>query len=238
MNGVVASIGALLVRSAAAPRDTIYLATGASRLNDVVAIAQVIIALAVLVLVGIMLAIAWRLRRVERTATQLVDRVQRGIGPLIERTQSIAEDVNHVTSLIREQVIDVNTTISDANDRVHDAVALAEQRVNEFNALLAVVQDEAEQLFVSAASTVHGVRGGTAAFRDATRFDHDSRHAGAHGGMDLASDELDGADSASGIETQREREDDDGNDDSSESATPTYEGTPRVRPRPRAPRRA
>ncbi len=238
MNSVVASIGALVAQSAAAPRDTIFIATSTSRLNDVVAIAQVIVAIAVLGLVGIVLAMAWRLRRVERTATQFVDRAQRDIGPLIERTQSIAEDVSHVTSLIREQVSDVNETISDANDRVHDAVALAEQRVNEFNALLAVVQDEAEQLFVSAASTVHGVRGGTAAFRDATRFGHDSRRGAARGGMDLASDELDAADSANDIETQKETEDDDGNDDSSESAAPTYEDTPRVRPRARTPRRA
>ena len=73
--------------------------------------------------------------------------------------------------------------------------------MNEFNALLAVVQEEAEDLFVSTASTVRGVRRGAAAFRD-------------RGGMDLASDELDAADPADELDILEE---DDGYDSSTES---------------------
>jgi len=58
----------------------------------------------------------------------------------------------------------VNATIASANRRLNQAVALTENRMNEFNALLHVVQQEAEQAFVSTAAAVVGVRTGAATF--------------------------------------------------------------------------
>jgi hypothetical protein len=45
-------------------------------------------------------------------------------------------------------------------------VALTEQRLGEFNALLEVVQEEAEGVFIATASTVRGVRTGAAALHN------------------------------------------------------------------------
>src|SRR3569623_1969863 len=97
--------------------------------------------------------------------------------------------------------------------------------MGELNALLAVVQQEAEHVFVSTASTVRGVREGAAAFRH-------------RNGMDLASDELDAADdlgAAGDIEFQEEV---DGYDRKPQSAAETLPAAPRVRPRQRSARRA
>jgi hypothetical protein len=118
----------------------------------------------------------------------------------------------------------VNATIASANERVQQAVGLTEERLHEFNALLAVIQAEAEDVFVSTASTIRGARTGAAAFHARRR-------------MDLASDELESADPVDPIDDSLVRqEDSDGNDSSSEPAeAPVGTGTtaPRIRPRAR-----
>jgi hypothetical protein len=52
----------------------------------------------------------------------------------------------------------INATIAAANERLQQAVMVTERRLGDFNALLQVVQEEAEQMFVSTASAVRGVR--------------------------------------------------------------------------------
>ena len=91
--------------------------------------------------------------------------------------------------------------------------------MNEFNALLAVVQQEAEQLFVSTASTVRGVREGAAAFRD-RQWDRTLRQTSSTRPI-LADD----------IEIQEEG---DGHDATTESAAQALPAAPRVRPRQRS----
>ena len=93
-----------------------------------------------------------------------------------------------------------------------------EKRLNELNALMSVVQSEAENLFVSTAASVRGVQTGAASFNR-------------RGGMDLASDELDAADPANEIEILEEYDGDDGD---TEPTPPTLPTAPRVRGGPRA----
>jgi hypothetical protein len=54
----------------------------------------------------------------------------------------------------------IHETLLAANQRLQEAVELTERRMHDFSALLAVVQQEAEGIFVSTAATVHGVRTG------------------------------------------------------------------------------
>jgi hypothetical protein len=94
------------------------------------------------------------------------------INPLVRHASTIADNVDYITTSIRVDIQQVNETIASANQRLNHAVALTEQRLNEFNALLQVVQQEAEDAFVSTAATVRGVRAGAATFReDALRPD-------------------------------------------------------------------
>ncbi|MEP6495115.1 MAG: DUF948 domain-containing protein [bacterium] len=187
-----------------------------------VAIAIIMVTLAVLT--ATLLVMAWHFRATYQKLNRLLDLLSGGITPIMGKAHDISDNVNFITTSIRSDVRKVNETIDLANDRVQHAVVLTEQRLHEFNALLSVVQEEAEQLFVSTASTVRGVRRGAAAF-------------GQRGGMDLASDELDAADSADDLEIE---ETSDGYDDSTEPSAPApFAGpaVPRVRPRARSPRR-
>ena len=198
-------------------------------LQQISEIATTIIAVALVVLIGITSVIAWRFRTTYRKMNHVLDRIRDDVNPLTQRLSAIADDISVVTKSVRADVRMVNETIASANDRVQQAVKLTEERLNEFNALLSVVQEEAEQVFVSTAAAVRGVRGGTDAYAAYRR-----------GGMDLASDELDAAELADEIEDQIEdqleseaTEADDGHDSSSESSAETLSAAPRVQPRVR-----
>ena len=195
-----------------------------SLLERVTQISIAIIAISLSALTIVAIPVAFQSRRTYRKIHQLVDRVYDDIAPIVRHAHQISDNVDFVTTSIRADVQKVNDTIDGANERVQHALSLTEQRMTEFNALLAVVQEEAEHVFLSAASTVRGVQHGAAAFRDRS-------------GMDLASDELDAADPADDDDIEIQEEDDGyhGNPESAAQALPTV---PRVRPRHRNQRRA
>jgi uncharacterized protein YoxC len=186
--------------------------------------ASAIMTIALLVLTFFAIPVAWRLRRTYQKVDHLLERLHDDLAPIMSNAHDISDNVNFITTAVRTDVAKLNATINSANERLQRAIALSERRVNEFNALLSIVQQEAEGVFVSTASTVRGVRRGAAAFQD-------------HGGMDLASDELDVAEPADDLDFQ---EDDDGYD--SRTEPPANAGglpaAPRVRPRARGSRRA
>jgi uncharacterized protein YoxC len=222
------SLGTFLLQ-AVAPHDTMIVKQvlpARGIFEQITAVASAIITLAFLALLIVAMPMAWHLRKMYRKVNHLLDRIQGDIAPLMHHVSAIADNVHFVTTSIRTDVQKVNATIASANERVQAAVALAESRLNEFNALLSVVQEEAEHVFVSTASAVRGVRGGADAFR--------------RRGMDLASEELDAA-SASALADDIEHrlgseEEDDGHDGSSEPSAETSPAAPRVRPRVRSAR--
>ena len=121
---------------------------------------------ALIALIVVLLALvpaAWSFRNSYKKVTELTDNLYADANPIMRHATAIADNVNYVTTAIRADVQGVHLTITAANERIQQAVALTEERLNEFNALLAVVQEEAESMFVTTASTVRGVRTGAAA---------------------------------------------------------------------------
>ena len=127
------------------------------------AIASGLMTVALLVLTVALVPAAWNFRKSYAKISDLLDRVYGDVNPLMRHASAIADNVNYITTSVRTDVQQVNATIAAANQRLQQAVALTETRLNEFNALLAVVQQEAETMFVATASTVRGVRTGAAA---------------------------------------------------------------------------
>jgi uncharacterized protein YoxC len=126
------------------------------------AVASGLMTLAILVLTVALVPAAWNFRKSYKKISDLLDRVYGDVNPIMRQASSIADNVNYITTSIRTDVQQVHATIAAANQRMQQAVALTEQRLNEFNALLEVVQQEAEQMFVATASTMRGVRTGAA----------------------------------------------------------------------------
>ena len=127
------------------------------------AIAGGLMTIALLVLTVALVPAAWNFRKSYKKVNDLLDRIYGDVNPLMRQASSIADNVNYISTSVRTDVQQVNATIAAANLRLQQAVALTEQRLGEFNALLEVVQHEAESMFVATASTVRGVRTGAAA---------------------------------------------------------------------------
>jgi len=231
MTGPLASVGPALVSIHTALRGAAFMQAASQRgvLDTIAALASVATTVSLMVLALFAVHVLWNYRKTYTKVNSLIDRLHGDLTPLIRHATSIADNVDFVTTSIRTDIQKVNDTIDTANDRVQRALLMAERRLNEFNALLAVVQAEAEGVFLSTASTVRGVRRGAASF-------------GAPSGTDLASDELDAAESADDLELEDDdleiQEEDDGDDRNPESAAQALPAAPRVRPRPRNRRRA
>jgi uncharacterized protein YoxC len=151
-----AAVDTQVVRMAAAQRGWFETVTG---------IASGLMTLTLLALTIALAPAAWNFRKSHKKISALLDRVYGDINPIVRHLSTVADNVDYITTSIRVDVQQVNQTIAGANQRLNHAVALVEQRLNEFNALIQVVQQEAEDTFVSTASTVRGVREGAATFR-------------------------------------------------------------------------
>lgn len=134
--------------------------------DTVTSIASGIMTLSLMILTIALVPAAWNFRKSYKKISDLLDRVYADVFPLVSHASTIADNVNYITTSVRTDIQQVNRTITDANRRLHEAVVLAEQRLAEFEALLEVVQREAEGAFVSTAATVRGVRAGAATLRD------------------------------------------------------------------------
>jgi uncharacterized protein YoxC len=158
-----------LLQVAAAPADTLTMRVVEQPrgwFDTVSGIASILISVALLALCVGLIPAAWNFRKSYKKVNELLDKVYGDVNPLMRHASTIADNVNYVTTSIRVDVQQVNQTIATANERLQEAVRLTERRVSEFNALLHVVQREAEDTFVSTAATLRGVREGAATFRE------------------------------------------------------------------------
>ena len=169
MSASIAEISGWLLLQVPAAQDTILMRqVGAepSLLEQVTSIASTILTISFLVLTVALVPAAWNFRKSYARINELLERVYGDINPIMRHASSIADNVNYVTTSIRVDVQQINQTIASANARLTQAIAMTEDRLREVNALLAVVQEEAEDMFVSTASAVRGAQAGAAILRD------------------------------------------------------------------------
>ena len=116
--------------------------------------------IALLVLAVALVPAAWNFRKSYAKISDMMDRIYGDINPIMRHASTIADNVNYITTAVRVDVQKVSQTVAAANQKLMSSVELAEDRIKDLNALLAVVQEEAESAFISTASTVRGVRTG------------------------------------------------------------------------------
>jgi uncharacterized protein YoxC len=133
-----------------APRDGLSIAADIS----LVIVAATIVLLA-LVIVALLLK-----------TYRMLGEVRQHIAPVTERTRGIAENVEHITRSLRGDVERVNESVQAFTDRLKLASDRMEERIGDFNALMEVVQEEAEGVFIDTAATVRGVRAGARSLTD------------------------------------------------------------------------
>lgn len=153
----------LLVQAVATFPDTIVtkqVQGEASWFQQVTTWASGLASVALLVLAVALVPAAWNFRKSYAKISDMLDRIYGDINPLMRHASTIADNVNYITTSVRVDVQQVSQTIASANQRLMSSVELAEERIKELNALLSVVQEEAESAFVSTASALRGVRTG------------------------------------------------------------------------------
>lgn len=175
----------------------------------VASIASGLMSIALLVLTVFLVPAAWNFRKSFLRVNQLLDRIYADINPIVKHANTISDNVDYITTSIRVDIQQVNRTIAEANRRMMEALELSERRLHDFNALIEVVQREAEGAFVTTASTLRGVRAGTAAFQHGVLGEAD----------DLGRDDL-----------ESDPEDDGDGDHDADPAAPRR-AHPRIRPR-------
>ena len=159
----------LLVQVGQALPDTIVtkqVAVEQGAFSKVASVAQGLMTISILVLTVVLVPAAWNFRNSYKRINELIDRFYGDIGPLVRNANSIADNVNYITTAIRVDVQQFNQTVALANERLTAAVKTAERRMHELDALMRVVQREAEDAFVTTASTLAGVRAGATTLRD------------------------------------------------------------------------
>jgi hypothetical protein len=83
-----------------------------------------------------------------------------GKDPAIEQLRKTAENLEAITSRARDEATRLGDAVGSISDRLDQASQHMEERIVAFNALLEVVQEEAEATFVDTAARARGVRDG------------------------------------------------------------------------------
>ncbi|HEX4469427.1 MAG TPA: hypothetical protein VH080_07815 [Gemmatimonadaceae bacterium] len=180
-------------RSAALP-DTIYtkqIAVTPSVFERIVGIASGVFTILICLFAIALVPGLWNFRRRFQRINQLLERVHNDFQPIVRHATSVADNVDYITTSIRADVQKINETIATANERLRDAVHMTEHRLSDFNALLKVVQEEAEQMFVSTASAVRGVRTSASALSEPGSGTNFARREAAGDEQEQAEEELD-----------------------------------------------
>ena len=118
-----------------------------------------LLALVVLVFVGIvvLLVFLFRLDRHARRLVRIARQMEERSRPMLERAAAVADNLNSITRPLRDEALHLTGSVRALSDRLRQASAHLETRIDEFNALLEVVQTEAEETFLKVASAVRGV---------------------------------------------------------------------------------
>lgn len=132
-------------------------ATASPALATASAVSTIVIALAIVsmaVMCGLLFV------RLNGILSELRRSAHQNFGPVSDRARSISDNLEYITQALRTDVEKLHASLRALSDRLQQASDRMEERIEEFNALMEVVQDEAEDIFLDTASTVRGVREG------------------------------------------------------------------------------
>lgn len=163
MMGWIGSGSELLLQAARALTDTIYtkqVVAEPGLWSKVTSVASGIMTITVIILTVALVPAAWNFRKSYKKVSDMLDKIYGDINPLMRHASAIADNADYISTAIRVDIQQVSQTVAAVNQRLQQAASAAEARINQLNALLEVVQEEAESAFVRTASTIRGVQTG------------------------------------------------------------------------------
>jgi uncharacterized protein YoxC len=185
MSGWMISGAELLQQVARTLPDTIYtkqVVAEPGLWEKITSVASGVMTITVIILTVALVPAAWNFRKSYKKVSDMLDKIYGDVNPLMRHASAIADNVDYITTSIRVDVQQVSQAVAGVNQRLQDALEGAEDRMKQLNALLDVVQEEAESAFVTTASTIRGVQTGiNQAFDEEDLFDGDYDESGADG---------------------------------------------------------
>ena len=185
MSGWITSGSELLLQVARTLPDTIYtkqVVAEPGMWNKITSVASGVMTITVIILTVALVPAAWNFRKSYKKVSDMLDKIYGDVNPLMRHASAVADNVDYITTSIRVDVQQVSQTVAAVNQRLQDVLEGAEDRMKQLNALLDVVQEEAESAFVATASTIRGVQTGiNQAFDEEDLFDGDYDESGADG---------------------------------------------------------
>ena len=163
MMGLMSGGVELLLQAAAALPDTLYtkqIVEEPGLWQKIITVASGVMTISIIVLTVALVPAAWNFRKSYKKTSEMLDKIYGDINPLMRHASAIADNVDYISTAIRVDIQQVSQTVAAVNQRLQKATVAAEDRINQLNALLDVVQEEAESAFVTTASTIRGVQTG------------------------------------------------------------------------------
>ncbi|HEX2602638.1 MAG TPA: DUF948 domain-containing protein [Gemmatimonadaceae bacterium] len=163
MMGWITGGAELLLQAARALPDTIYtkqVAAEPALFEKITSAASGIMTITIIILSAALIPAAWNFRKSYKKVSDMLDKIYGDINPLMRHASAIADNVDYISTAIRVDIQQVSQTVAAVNQRLQQAASATEDRIHQLNALLEVVQEEAESAFVTTASTIRGVRTG------------------------------------------------------------------------------
>ena len=143
--------------------DTVVMVQARDGLATAAAVADIALATVFLLILVMLVVLLLQLRGIHGTVRELSGRLERRLDPVIDRGKEVAANVEFITGALRTDVQRVSDSVHSLSERLQGASDRMEERVEEFNALMEVVQSEAEDIFIGSAAAMRGVRAGARA---------------------------------------------------------------------------
>jgi uncharacterized protein YoxC len=159
----------ILLLQARAARDTVFVVQQQPGwmhwVQAFAGIAQIVLALALLILGAALLIAALKVKALMKKVEEQGQKLRIDLAPAIHNVTAVTENVNALSKTVRADADRLSATVTAATEKLTGAAKEAERKVGEFNALIGVVQEEAEDLFIGGAAALRGIRAGGETFR-------------------------------------------------------------------------
>jgi hypothetical protein len=132
-------------------------------------IAGGILMVAAIGLLAVAVVAAIRLRVAFESARASLEQVGGELHELVTSANRIGADFTNVSETVRTTVDSLGETVTQTNERAQRVVSRLADRVDAFNDALELVQDDTQDVIVTALAALRGVRAGVAALRKPVR---------------------------------------------------------------------
>lgn len=129
-------------------------------LATIALVVWIVLALTLLAALAYVFPSVRRLQRLLPRLERLVRKLDRRAEPILVHLERSADNVEYVSTALRADVESIGEAVERGTRSVHRMLRMAEERASEINGFLEVVQEEAEETFVSTASALRAIRGG------------------------------------------------------------------------------